>query len=205
MASWENWMPELVLAAPNAPVPLIHMCLNRAARTFTRETRAWQEWLEPTEVTGEAFKEYSFELPQGSELLRIERASLNGRDIEIARARDMSADPWKHSRGGCTYLVSPDLRMFTVGSPSAGSLQVYASLLPTVRATSIPDSVGTLYHEAIREGAKAELLNTRGTDYYVPDQAAVSLAFFRQAIDSAMTDVWQSNTPSGGRGRVRWC
>ena len=198
-------MPELVLAAPNAPVPLIHLCLNRASRTFMRETRAWQEWLEPTEVTGEAFKEYSFELPQGAELLRMERASLNGRPIGISRARDLPADPWRHAQHGCAYLVSTDLRNFTVGMFAGGALQVYASLVPSTRATSIPDTVGTLYHEAIREGAKAELLNTRGTDYYAPDQAAVSLAFFKQAIDSAMTDVWQSSTPSGGRGRVSWC
>jgi hypothetical protein len=65
MASWENWMPELVLAAPKAPVPLIHMALNRAARTFLKATRAWQEWLEPTDVTGEAFAEYTFALPPG--------------------------------------------------------------------------------------------------------------------------------------------
>ena len=64
-------MPELVLAAPKAPVPLIHMALNRAARTFLKATRAWQEWLEPTDVTGEAFAEYTFELPQGAELLRL--------------------------------------------------------------------------------------------------------------------------------------
>ena len=77
--------------------------------------------------------------------------------------------------------------------------------MPTTRATAIPDAVATLYHEAIREGAKAELLNTRGADYYAPDQAAVSFALFQQSIESAMTDVWQSHTPSGSRGRTSWC
>lgn len=199
-------MPELVLAAPNAPVPLIHLCLNRAARKFLRETRAWQEWLEPTEVSGEDFKEYSFEFPQGSELLRLERATANGKPLSIAHSRDLRSDPWRHAQAGCAYLVSTDPRGFTVGAQgSAGSVQIYASLVPTTRATAVPDSVATLYHEAIREGAKAELLNTRGTDYYAPDQAAVSFALFQQSIDSAMTDVWQSNTPSGSRGRTSWC
>lgn len=201
-------MPELVLAAPAAPVPLIHQCLNRAARTFLRATRAWQEWLEPVRVSGLRVQEYDFELPPDAELLRLERATLNGQPLVVSHARDLGADPWRHAERSCTYLVSGDLRTFTVRAPQTqqlgGDVQVYAALLPTTRAVSVPDSVGTLYHEAIREGAKAELLNTRGTDYYQPDQAAVALAFFQQAMDEASADVWRSHTPAVPRGRVRW-
>jgi hypothetical protein len=204
MASWENWMPELVLAAPKAPVPLIHLALNRAARTFLKATRAWQEWLEPTDVTGEAFAEYTFELPQGAELLRLERATLAGRPLEVAKARDLPADPWQHELRGKLYLVTTNLREFTVRTGSVGRLQVYASLMPSLRGNSVPDEVASLYHEAIREGAKAELLATEGTDYYNPDQAGVALAFFTRAIDDATADVWRSNTSRGSRGRASW-
>lgn len=203
MASWENWMPELVLAAPKAPVPLIHLAINRAARTFLKATRAWQEWLEPADVTGEAFKEYTFELPQGAELLRLERATLNGRPLEVANARDLPADPWQHELRGKAYLATTNLSEFTVRA-GGGSLQVYASLMPSLRGNSVPDEVASLYHEAIREGAKAELLNTEGTDYYKPDQAGVALAFFQRAMDDASVDVWRSNTSRGTRGRVSW-
>lgn len=204
MASWENWMPELVLAAPKAPVPLIHLALNRAARSFLKATRAWQEWLEPTDVTGEAFSEYTFELPQGAELLRLERATLNARPLDVANARDLPADPRTSELRGKAYLVTTNLREFTVRTGGAGKLQVYASLMLSLRGNSLPDEVGTLYHEAIREGAKAELLNTEGTDYYKPDQAGVALAFFMRAIDDASTDVWRSNTSRGSRGRTSW-
>ena len=205
MASWDNWMPELVLAAPTAPVPLIHQCLNRAARAFLRPTRAWQEWLEPTETTGTPFTEYTFELPQGAELLRLERATMNGRPLEISNARDLPADPWQHARKGLAYLVSTDLRNFTVGAHGdSGQAQAYVSLIPSIRGATVPDSVASLYHEAIREGAKAELLNTSGTDYYKPDQAAVSLAFFQRAVDDATTDVWRSQTGRLSRGSVKW-
>lgn len=204
MASWDNWMPELVLAAPKAPVPLIHMVLNRAARTFLRSTRAWQAWLEPTDVTGEAFKEYTFELPQGAELMRLERATLNGRPLDVANARDLPADPWQQELQGRAYLATTNLSEFIVRTSGAGRLQVYATLLPSLRGNSIPDELASLYHEAIREGAKAELLNTSGTDYYRPDQAGVSLAFFQRAIDEASADVWRSNTSRGSRGRASW-
>ncbi len=205
MASWDNWMPELVLAAPTAPVPLIHQCLNRAARAFLRPTRAWQEWLEPVDITGEAFKEYTFELPQGSELLRLERATMDGRTLEVANARDLPGDPSRHAQKGRAYLVSTDLRNFTVGAHSAaGAVQVYVSLLPSLRSNTVPDTVASLYHEAIRDGAKAELLNTTGTDYYQPDQAAVALAFFQRSIDDATADVWRSNTGRVSRGSTKW-
>ncbi|MDX4954018.1 MULTISPECIES: hypothetical protein [Delftia] len=197
-------MPELVLAAPKAPVPLIHLALNRAARTFLKATRAWQEWLEPTDVTGEAFAEYTFELPQGAELLRLERATLDGRPLEVAQSRDLPADPWQHELRGRAYLVTTNLREFTVRTSSAGRLQVYASLMPSLRGNSVPDEVASLYHEAIREGAKAELLATEGTDYYKPDQAGVALAFFQSAMDDATADVWRSNTSRGSRGRASW-
>lgn len=205
MASWDNWMPELMLAAPTAPAPLVHLCLNRAARAFLKRTRAWQEWLEPADVTGINFVEYTFELPQGADLLRIEGATLNGKPLTVAKSRNLPADPWRHAERGCAYLLSNDLANFTVGAlGGAGAVQVYASLIPSIRATSVPDSVARLYHEAIREGAKAELLNTSGADYYKPDQAAIALAFFNSAMDEASADVWRSNTPSTPRGRVSW-
>ncbi|WP_448677186.1 hypothetical protein [Delftia acidovorans] len=155
-------------------------------------------------MTGEAFAEYTFELPQGAELLRLERATLAGRPLEVAKARDLPADPWQQELRGKLYLVTTNLREFTVRTGSAGRLQVYASLMPSLRGNSVPDEVASLYHEAIREGAKAELLATEGTDYYKPDQAGVALAFFQRAMDDATADVWRSNTSRGSRGRASW-
>lgn len=205
MASFENWVPELMLAAPAAPMPLIHQCINRAARTFARQTRAWQEWLEPSDITGAALQEYSFDFPQGGELLRLERATIDGKPLPIANGRDMEADPLQHARKGCAYLVSTDLKNFTIGVRGGpGAVQVYVSLIPSTRSTTVPNSIATLYHEAIREGAKAELLNTPGTSYYLPDQAGVSLLFFNRAIDEATAEVWHSNTSHLSRGRTSW-
>lgn len=203
MATWDQWLPELQLCAANAPVPLIHQCLNRAARTFLRETRLWQEWLEPVDVTGVPLQEYTFELPQGAELLRLERATVDGRPLDVVNARDLPSDPWRHAQGGA-YLVSTDLNNFTVVVHGNGGVQVYVSLVPSLRATGIPDHLAGNHHEAIREGAKAELLNIPGTQFAAPDQAAVALAYFRQACDRGVTEVWRSSTGRTSKGRVRW-
>lgn len=206
MAAWDKWEPELAVVAHQAPVPLMYQCLNRAARSFFRQTRAWQEWLDPECVMGSAFYEYWFDMPQDAELLRLERATLNGRPLGIAGARDLRADPSRHARQGCAYLVSSNLRDFIVGAlPADGEVQAYVSLIPSLDAKGIPDELAALHHEAIREGAKAELLNTPDVNFYKPDQAAIAMALFQQAIADCAVDVWRSNTSSGPRGRVRWC
>lgn len=39
------------------------------------------------------FSEYAFKLPQGGELVRLERATLHGRPIDLAHANDLPATP----------------------------------------------------------------------------------------------------------------
>lgn len=196
-------MPELQLAAPTAPLPLLHLCLNRAAREFCRQTRAWQEWLEPVAVSGDALAQYDFELPQGAQLLRIERAALDARPVRLLVDNMLPADPSLVARSGTASLVAQRLESFTLaGGP--GRLQVFVSLLPTTRASTIPDHLATLYHEALREGAKAHLLNTPGTDYFNSDQAGLSLAFFNAALQDASVDVWRGHTGRLPRARVQW-
>lgn len=204
MANFDQWCPELLLAAPTAAVPLVHQCVNRAARTFLRKTRAWQEWLEPASVSEGAFVEYGFDLPMGAEISRMERATLNGQCLMLANARDLNADPMRHKAGIASYLASNDLSSFTVHAPSGGQVQVFVTLIPALRATQLPDHIASQYHDAILQGAKAELLNTGGTDYYKPDQAAVALAFFTRAMDEHGTEVWRSSTGRVSRGRTRW-
>ena len=77
--------------------------------------------------------------------------------------------------------------------------------MPSWKAKTLPDVLSTMYYEAIREGATAELLGTFGTPYYRPEDAAVAYAKFQQAIDRATTDVWRSHTGRVSRGRISWC
>lgn len=204
MASFDQWAPELLLAAPTAALPLVHQCVNRAARTFLRKTRAWQEWLEPTEIDSVALTEYSFDVPMGAEIVRLERATLDGQELLLANARDLPADPLRYDAGVTPYLVSSDLRNFTVTARKQGRAQAFVALMPSLRANQLPDHIANLYHDAILQGAKAELLNTQGTEYYKPDQAAVALAFFTRSMDEYGTEVWRSSTGRVSRGRTRW-
>lgn len=202
MASWDMWMPELQLAAPTAPVPLIHLCLNRATRDFCRRTRAWLQWLDPVEVDG---SEHTFDAPMGAELVRVEAATINGQELPVTAAMDASADPVRYPIQGGSFLVIQDLSTFTVGGVTSGQVQVKASLMPTLTGSTIPDALASRWFEALRDGAKAELLATPNVDFYLPDQAAIALAKFQEAIDSAKGSVWRNLGARGaGRGTTVW-
>jgi hypothetical protein len=204
MATWDNWMPELQLAAPTAPVPLIHLCLNRAAREFCEETRAWQAWLDPVEASGDPTAEYSLDLPMGAEVARLEAATLDGKPIDVVMAMDAEADPTSMTR--LRGLVCLDLQNFYLPGGQAGAVRVKCSLMPTISASSVPDLVAGRYFEALRDGAMGELLSKENTDFYKPEAAAVSMAKFAGAIASAQADVWRSHgAHGGGKRKVRWC
>ncbi|MEF9946837.1 MAG: hypothetical protein RR800_00595 [Comamonas sp.] len=204
MATWDNWMPELQLAAPTAPVPLIHLCLNRAARDFCKYTRAWQVWLDPVQVTGDTALEYGLELPMGAEVVRLEAATLDGQPLHVAMAMDAEGDPVGMAR--LRGLVCMDLQNFFIPSGQAGTVRVKCSLMPTISASTVPDLVASHNFEALRDGALSELLAKDGTDFFKPEMASVKLVQFNQAKDAAKAAVWRNHgTRGGGERKVRWC
>ena len=204
MATWDNWMPELQLAAPTAPVPLIHLCLNRAARDFCKVTRAWQVWLDPVQATGEPGQEYGLDLPMGAEVVRLEAATLDGKPLEVVMAMDTEGDPVAMNR--LRGLVCMDLQNFYLPSGQAGAVRVKCSLMPTISASTVPDLVASLFFEALRDGAASELLAKDGTDFFKPELAGVYLARFNQAKDGAKAAVWRNHgTRGGGSRKVGWC
>ncbi|TYK70280.1 hypothetical protein FSY45_24770 [Comamonas sp. Z1] len=204
MATWDNWMPELQLAAPTAPVPLIHLCLNRAARDFCANTRAWQVWLDPVQATGDATQEYGLDLPMGAEVVRLEAATLDGKPLEVVMAMDTEGDPVAMSR--LRGLVCTDLQNFYLPSGQVGAVRVKCTLQPTISASTVPDLVASRFFEALRDGALSELLAKDNTDFFKPELAAVHLERFNQAKNTAQAAVWRNHgTRGGGARKVGWC
>lgn len=206
MATWDAWFPDVLVHAPAAPDPLVRQALCRASRTFFRRTRAWMEWLDANATQAGTGREYDFELPWQSELLRVERATVGGRPMEVHSYRDRSSD-WATNHQGDRALVTRDLVTFVLtGDFGAGELvQVQASLIPKRNATGIPDHLADRYLEPIAEGAKSILFMTPETPYFKPDLAAVANQAFEQAIAMHGVDVYRGHTSSVPRAQVKWC
>lgn len=206
MKTWDAWFPLVMVSAPSAPDPLVRQALCQAARDFFRRTYAWVEWLESQAASdGSQATQHDFDLPTQAEVLRIEKATANGRPIEVAAFRQIDADPDLHL-SGTRGVVSRDQASFQVlsGVGAGEVVQVQASLMPVIGARGIPDHLGNRYFEPIADGAKAIVLMTKG-DFFDPDMAALSLASFERAIGSCAVDAYLGHTKSVPRAKLKWC
>jgi hypothetical protein len=205
VATWDAWFPDVLVHAPAAPDPLVRQALCRASRTFFRRTRAWMEWLDANATQAGTGREYDFEPPSQSELLRVERATVGGRPMEVQSYRDRSSD-WATNPQGDRALVTRDLVTFVLtGDFGAGELvQVQASLIPKRNATGIPDHLADRYLEPIASGALSALLATPDVPFYKPDLAATYGLMFEQAINTATVDAYRGHTSQIPRASVKW-
>lgn len=205
MATWDQWFPLVMVHARGAPDPLVNQALCRAAREFFKRTRVWTEWLAAETATGTFTSEYDFTLPAGSELVRIEQATVNGNALPVESYRQLLKDWTVHQVDGPS-IISRDLVSFRLGGSfvAADSVQAQASLMPSVSATGIPDAYATRYQDAIAEGAKSILLMVPG-EFQRPDAAQYSRAMFDRAINEAAVDAYRSHTNNVPRSTPKWC
>jgi len=205
VANWDLWFPDVLVHATAAPDPLVRQAVGRAAREFLRRTRAWCEWLDAGQTAAGTGVEYDFDIPPQSELFRVEKATLNGTPLHVQSYRQRPKD-WTTDEGDKALVSRDQVSYNLVGLFSAGDVvQVQATLIPTLKATGIPDDLANRYFEAIAEGAKAIVLMTADTDYYKPDLASVSRSLFESVIHTHTADVFMGHTAEVPRARPKWC
>lgn len=205
MAKWSAWGPDVMPHALGASYPLMEQEVRRAAHEFLRRTRAWTEWLAPEKTRPEG-AEYEFDVPQGAAVLRIERATLDGRPFAVHAALACPSD-WTEHGLDSPGLVSADRTTFRIaaGMAPGRAMQVQVSLVPSEKAAGIPDALAHQHHDAIRNGALARLLAVPGQAWTDMNLAAYRTALFEGAIDAATVDVWRSHTRNTPRTRIGWC
>lgn len=202
---WSAFYPELRTFAGGASEPLLEIKTRQAAIEFFQRTRAWVEWLDPaTSVDG--VLEYDFDVPIGSDVARVERATVDGTPIEIQSYRDAPHD-WSRTDLVDQGLVTRDLKTFRLGNAVAANLviQVQVALTPSRTATSLPDDLFEKYKDDIVYGALSKLLEIPSTTYYQPDVAGRKFALFESAIASNAVDAWRGMTANTPRARVKFC
>lgn len=204
-STWDLWFPDVLVNATMAPDPLVRQAVCRAAREFLRTTKAWVEWLDASATVAGTGVEYDFDIPPQAELFRVDQATLNGTPLGVqsfrARNKDWTTDESSKS------LISRDQVTYTlVGLFSAGDVvQVQATLIPTLKATGLPDFLANRYFEPIAEGAKAIVLMTLDTEFYKPDLAGMCRAKFVSAMNTHAVDAYLGHTTSVPRARPKWC
>jgi hypothetical protein len=206
MTTWDAWFPDVTVHATTAPDPLVRQAICRASREFFRRTRAWMQWLDPIATTAGEGEEYAFVLPAESQIVRVERATTNGRPLPIESFRQIPVDWLRHPEGQ-RAIVTQDLQQYAlVGLFAASeSVQVQVSLMPQPGATGIPDDLADRHLEAIAEGAKSILFLTPNTEFFRPDLAGAARLLFEQGIGAASIDAYRGHTNQVPRASVKWC
>lgn len=206
MAALSTLYQDILPYVPGCPDPMLDQEIRQAARMFFARTKAWVQWLEEVFVSG-ALREYDLDLPTQTEIVRVQRATVDGRPVEVVGWNSLPSDLALHATGGSPQLVSSADRMtVTIGSPgAAGSkLQVQVALMPSQSAASIPDTVLLLHRDAIAEGAKYRLMRVPGP-LSKPQEAEQARVLFERAIAASSVDAWRGHTNATPRSSVKWC
>lgn len=199
---WSAFMPELLTFADGCPVPMAESKARQAAIEFFRRTRAWVEWLDPVTSSSDSSMEYDLEAPSGSDVVRIEQATLGGSQIPVLSSRDAVQDVGQSD----LQLVSRDLKTFLLGGAIAAGLliQVQAALAPSRTSKGIPDDLFEKYVDDIAHGARAKILSIPGTSFYSPDIFMLEQAAFESSIATKSVDAWRGLTKNTPRPRVNF-
>lgn len=202
MKAWSAFLPDVLQHVPGCPDPVAEHALLRAAQEFFETTRLWRLWL-PDVTTVADQTNYILFLEPKSELVRLERATLNGRPIRTRTQDDLPADWQTYTQGIEDGVHTPD-RKTLILLPAQDDdlvLKVEASMKPSNTATGIETDLFDQYVLQIAAGAVAMLKEHEDKSY----SDAAGAATWRGKFDSHMgvADFQRFRGFSSARPRAR--
>ncbi len=152
--------------------------LRNAARDFCSGTKVWKVKLDPT-ITQANQTDYDFEITNDQEVVKIERAKLDGQWLYLMN----QDEPWRGSRG-IQGINGESFRLYP--QPSANlSLVITAVLQPSLTARGVEDFIYDKYAREIAYGAKASLFMKPNQEWTNPGLADRFQAMFEDATGKA--------------------
>ncbi len=205
MKSWSSWFPDLRPQLLDCPDPLIEHELRRACQEFFSRTRAWQVVQDLVPVSANQ-SQVDIDIDDSAhELVRIERAWLDGTRLNVVSASHMDmafTDDWQIHTGSATTLVqitAGSVALYPIPiSASVSGLKLRISVKPSDAATGIPDDMASSYKSALAAGALSRLMLQAGTSWANPSVGSLKAAVFYEAINAASIHAARSF----GSGRI---
>lgn len=202
--AWSAWSPDVLLHVSGAPDPLVSQEINRAARDFFTRTHAWYVWLDGQIVIANETAEYQFALPSNSEVVRLERAAIGNRPVDVLNWRTITTPDDVTETG----VLSSDRLAFTLPNleGTAGeSVRVRVSLRPTLTAPSLEsDAMAAEYREVIAAGALSRLLSMPTVPWQNQAAAGMYAGEYEALLGKAVTRIFRGHTASTPRLAPEW-
>lgn len=203
MASWDVFLPDVLVHVPAAPDPLVHHALIRAARELCARSRIYRRWC-ATAVDVDPV--YNITLPTDLQAVRLERATVDGVEIDVTPFNWPERDWATYAADEDPGVVTTDLTTVTVtGETITGDLQLELSLMPSRSATTVPTFLADRYLECIAGGAAFRLLTMRGATWFDPQSAAIPAADWKSGLHQACIDASKMHTNRMRKPLPIWC
>lgn len=205
MAVWSKFTPDILPHVIGAPDPLITQNLRRVAQDFFHRTRAWSPWLDEI-VSQASVTEYDFELPPESNVVRVEKATLDSKPISVLGSREIATQAVSQAQtpGITTY----DRKTFIVRLPQVAAglpIGMRVSLKPNDTATGIPDDLFEQFGLHLAHGTLAKLMLIPKTDFSNAELAMMYSGLYESAVATKAVEAYKSFSPTTPRARVSWC
>lgn len=207
MTPWSDFLPHVLPFAPGCPDPVAEFNLREAARDFCARTRCWRVTLPAITTTHEqGFGPYPMPLPAGTELVRIERATMDGRRIDVV-AEDALPVDWQQYPNTVRDCVFSQDRLAVHAVPvyeADRTLVLDVTLKPDDVAEEFPEHLARQHMRAIANGALEQILMQPEKPYTNLALSIAKGAQFSSAISKLSLQVQRGHSSFRPRGNVRF-
>ena len=186
MKTWQEFMPDILPDVYGCPDPTVVLALRRTARQFFEQAHIWRLWLDPVRINAGVLN-HDLDLAPHADLVKLERATLNGREIDVVSSGVLSAD-WQTNfawRAPCVFTEDRVTFNYLPAQTTGDIVQVEVILKPSNDAAGIDDIFFDQYVETLAMGAKARLMQQPQKSYSNP---ALGMELERRFND-AITDL----------------
>jgi hypothetical protein len=204
VAIWSDFHSDVAHQVPGCPNPLLDQALCRSAADFFRRTKAWTVWLEPITMAG-SLQTYELEAPEETDIVSLQKATLNGHELPLAAFRLLSKNPQCQTMRE-RALISTDRSTVSVlmAQPAKTKLEIQAVITVSQEAKGLPDFHATFYREPIVAGALHRLLRIPGP-FYNAQAAKEAFQAYEEALAREQTQSFQGPLGQMPRAAVGWC
>ncbi|NCV89276.1 MAG: hypothetical protein EBW19_03625 [Betaproteobacteria bacterium] len=206
MAIWSDFHSDVAHHVPGCPNPLLDQALCRSAAAFFRRAKVWTVWLEPITMAG-SLQTYELEPPEDTDIVTIQKATLNGHELPVAAFRLLGKNPETQSQTMRERaLISTDRSTVSVllAQPAKTKLEIQVVITVSQDAKGLPDLHATFYREPIVTGALHRLLRVPGP-FYNAQAAKEALQAYEEALAREQTQSFQGPLGQMPRAAVGWC
>jgi len=196
MASYEDFLPYVMVEAPGCPEVLALQVIRDAAIDFCVRSQFIQRDHDPISVVANII-DYDLDPPTGQLVVKVMKAWYKANELQPV-APDYVNDPLFYNKGATG--VSPNkstpmvytqkdertISIFPYPSEStSNSLTMRVSLKPTRSSTTCEDSLYEDYTETIASGALARLFASPGKAYTAPQLVMAHQSKFMSGVNEA--------------------